>query len=162
MQQSSAAFEAVVAITDTVCSQHLNVEYAGLCRLAAEALARKRPSPLLQGRPDTWACGIVYAIGSVNFLFDPSQTPHVRAGNLCQLFGVSQRTGSAKSKAVMHALRIGLLDPRWTLPGRLADNPAVWMIQVNGLIADVRDLPLEVQQEAYRLGLIPYVPSACG
>jgi len=32
------------------------------------------------------------------------------------------------------------------------------MIQINGLIVDVRELPQDIQQEAYRLGLIPYVP----
>ena len=33
------------------------------------------------------------------------------------------------------------------------------MLSVNGYIMDVRDLPLDVQQEAARRGLIPYVPA---
>lgn len=37
-------------------------------------------------------------------------------------------------------------------------NPMAWMIQVNGLIADARRLPREVHEEAFREGLIPYVP----
>ena len=37
-------------------------------------------------------------------------------------------------------------------------NPLAWMIQVNGLIADARRLPREVQEEALRKGLIPYIP----
>jgi hypothetical protein len=32
------------------------------------------------------------------------------------------------------------------------------MIQVNGLLADARHLPREIQEEAYRKGLIPYIP----
>jgi hypothetical protein len=136
----------------------LDAEYGGLCCDLAETLARKRPSPLLRGRAETWACGIVYAIGSVNFLFDASQKPHIRAADLCQLFGVSQSAGSAKSKFICNALRIGPLEPRWTLRSRLAENPAAWMIQINGLIVDVRELPRDIQHEAYRLGLIPYVP----
>ena len=32
------------------------------------------------------------------------------------------------------------------------------MIQVNGLIADARHLPREIQEEAFRKGLIPYIP----
>jgi hypothetical protein len=57
---------------------------------------------------------------------------------------------------------IGLLltDPRWCLPSKLADNPLVWMIQVNGVLVDVRMMPREVQEEAYRIGLIPFVPPA--
>jgi hypothetical protein len=43
----SAAAE-VAAITDRVCAEHLDDEYAVLCRKATAALARKRPSPLLR------------------------------------------------------------------------------------------------------------------
>jgi hypothetical protein len=34
----------------------------------------------------------------------------------------------------------------------------VWLIQVNGLIVDARHMPRGVQEEAFRLGLIPYLP----
>jgi hypothetical protein len=40
----------------------------------------------------------------------------------------------------------------------MADNPVVWLIQVNGLIVDTRHMPRDVQEEAFRLGLIPYLP----
>ena len=33
------------------------------------------------------------------------------------------------------------------------------MIQVNGLIVDARHLPRDIQEEASRKGLIPYIPS---
>ncbi|MDZ8257440.1 DUF6398 domain-containing protein [Nostoc sp. ChiQUE01b] len=36
---------------------------------------RKRPSPLATGQAKSWACGIVHALGMVNFLYDSSQTP---------------------------------------------------------------------------------------
>ncbi len=36
----------------------------------AAALSRKRPSPLSTGRERSWAVGIIYALGQVNFLFD--------------------------------------------------------------------------------------------
>ena len=46
------------------------------------------------------------------------------------------------------------------LPSRLADNPLVWMVEVNGFVVDVRMIPRDVQEEAHRLGLIPFVPSS--
>ena len=52
-------YDTIVALTDRVCSEHLNEEYAALSRKAAAMLARKRPSPLLSGKPATWAAGIV-------------------------------------------------------------------------------------------------------
>lgn len=33
-----------------------------------------------------------------------------------------------------------------------------WMIEVNGLVVNARHLWREVQEEAYRKGLIPYIP----
>jgi hypothetical protein len=47
---------------------------------------------------------------------------------------------------------------RWTLPSKLYDNPFVWMLEVNGFMVDIRKAPLELQEEAFRLGLIPFVP----
>jgi hypothetical protein len=68
-------------MTDAFCQAHLNEEYAVLCRLLAEKLAAKRPSPLLRGKLETWACGIIRAVGWVNFLGDRSQSPHLNCRN---------------------------------------------------------------------------------
>jgi len=151
-------FDAIVALTDRFCREYLTDEYAQLARQASAALSRKRPSPLLQGRIATWACGIMYALGSVNFLFDRSQVPYLSASDLCDAFDVSKSTGAAKSKAVRDALGMFQMDPSWSLPSKLADNPMAWLIEVNGLAVDARTLPLELQEIAYKKGLIPYIP----
>jgi hypothetical protein len=153
-----ATFDAIVGLTDAFCQERLNAEYMQLSRQATAALCRKRPSPLQQGRLNTWACGIVYALGSVNFLFDRSQTPYLPGADLCEAFGISKSTGAAKAKAVRDALPTFHMDPNWTLPSRLADNPMVWMVQVNGLIVDARNLPLAFQEILYQKGLITYIP----
>ncbi len=62
------SYDAVVALTDAFCREHLDGEYEAMCRKLAGALARKRPSPLPSGKPETWACGIVRTIGWVNYL----------------------------------------------------------------------------------------------
>jgi hypothetical protein len=45
------------------------------------------------------------------------------------------------------------------LPSKLDRNPLAWMIMVNGFIVDARSMPREVQEIAYRKGLIPYLPN---
>ena len=45
------------------------------------------------------------------------------------------------------------------LQRRLADNPMVWMLQVNGLMVDIRRAPIELQQLAFEKGLIPFIPA---
>ena len=152
-------FQTIIKLTDAVCARHLNGEYASLARSLAAALARKRPSPILRGNPEIWACGILYALGSVNFLFDKSQSPHMRADELCAAFGVSQSSGSNKAKQIRDMLKMYQMDPNWCLPSMIDENPLVWILQVNGLMVDVRHMPREVQEIAYQKGLIPYIPA---
>jgi hypothetical protein len=64
-----------------------------------------------------------------------------------------------KGRLIMDMLGIGLLDPEYSRSDMLDQNPMVWMIQVNDLIVDARWLPEALQVEAWRRGLIPYVPA---
>jgi hypothetical protein len=155
-------YDELVSRTDAVCREHLNEEYAQLCRRLAAALCRKRPSPVTRGRSDSWACGIAYAIGSVNFLSDKSQTPHATMAELCGWFGVSPATGAAKAAEIRRTFKMHQMDPAWCLPSKLDDNPLAWFITVNGFPMDARYAPREVQEEALRLGLIPYLPRPRG
>jgi hypothetical protein len=41
----------------------------------------------------------------------------------------------------------------------LDQNPMVWMIRVDDLIVDLRWLPEDLQVQARRRALIPYVPA---
>ncbi len=149
----------IIGMIDQFCRERLNNEYAVLCRKLAEKLARKRPSPLLTGSPNGWASGIVRTVGWVNFLHDKSQTPSMRLGDIDGFFGISESSGSAKLAAIRKMLKLHPLDPNWTLPGRLMDNPMVWMLQVNGFMMDVRHAPRAVQEVAFSKGLIPYIPA---
>lgn len=49
--------------------------------------------------------------------------------------------------------------PDWSLPSMLDQNPLLWMLQVNGLIMDIRTAPRGAQAEACEAGLIPYIPA---
>ena len=116
-------YHSIGRLTDEFSASHLNDEYAMLARRMAAALARKQPSPLQSGNIETWACVILYTLGKINFLFDRTQVPHVRAEDLYSYFNVASSTGSAKGKVIRDRLRIKDLDPKWTLPSRLADHP---------------------------------------
>jgi hypothetical protein len=151
-------YHEIVALTDAMCQEKLNAEYALLSKELAATLARKRPSPLAGGQAKSWACGIVYTIGFVNFLFDKSQTPYLRADELCAWFGVAPNTGGNKARQIRDLLGVTQLDPQWTLPSMVDKNPMAWLVSVDGLVVDARSLPREMQEAAFRKGLIPYVP----
>jgi hypothetical protein len=121
-------FGAITTLTDSFCAKQLNEEYRALIHRVVANLARKRPSPLLNGKEDVWAAAVVHAVGRVNFLDDPSQDPHCKPKILYEFFGVAESTAQNKSSEIRAVLRMGPMSPEWTLPSRLADNPLVWLL----------------------------------
>jgi hypothetical protein len=158
-EEKDEVLHVILDLIDQFCKEHLNEEYAVLCRKLAEKLARKRPSPLLHGSPNAWASGIVRAVGGANFLHDKSQTPYMRSTDIDHYLGTSPSSGAAKLAAIRKMLKIHPMDHHWTLPSRMADNPLVWLVSVNGFMMDVRHAPREVQEIAFNKGLIPYIPA---
>lgn len=152
-------YDEITSISDSFSKEYLNEEYAEMARKMAATLARKRPSPLVNGQAKSWAAGILYMLGQVNFLFDKSQTPHLRADELCKKIGVSQQTASGRAQKIKQMLEIFQMHPDWTLPSRVDDNPTIWILMVNGYMVDIRSMPREVQVIAFEKGLIPYIPA---
>jgi Domain of unknown function (DUF6398) len=151
--------EDIIAITDLVCTKLLDAEYADLARQAVAKLARKRPSPLLSGRRGTWAAAVVYALGQVNFLFDPASEPCLTADELSVAFGVAKSTMGSKAKQVRDLLKMDYLTTEFMRADVVAKNPMVWFIEVDGMVMDSRSLPVEYQVVAFQRGYIPYIPA---
>jgi hypothetical protein len=151
-------FIEIATRTEDFCAKHLNGEYADVCRRLAHSMCDE-DSPVLKGKAASWACGIVYAAGRVNFLTDPSQDPHLTADQIAKRFGVSPATMHAKYRAISDGLDLIPLDPDFTIASRMESNPLIWMLQVNGLLVDIRACPREAQVVAYEQGLIPYFPA---
>jgi len=151
-------FTDLVKLTDVFCDRFLTAEYKELCRDMVVAVCQK-DSPVLKGKPDGWAAGIVYTLGRVNFLTDPSQTPHMKSNQIAEGFGVSMATMQSKTRIIWDGLDLMPFHPDWSLPSKLDNNPLVWMLKVNGFLMDIRHAPREAQVVAYAQGLIPYIPA---
>ena len=149
---------AIIEITDAFCLEHLDDHYAQLCRVAVGKLARKRPSPLLRGDLRIWASGIIYALGSNNFLFDPTQSPHLGAEQLSTLLEVKKTTMANKGRMVRDLLNITMFNTDFLVQGGPGTNPLIWYIEANGLLLDARRLSVETQEILVQKGLIPYAP----
>jgi hypothetical protein len=148
--------EQIFKLTDPLCAEHLDAEYSELVRKLVGKLARKRPSPLARGDLRIWAAAAIYTVGSVNFLFDRTQRPHMTSDDLSKLTGVPKSTLTNKAKLIRDVLRIGPLEPELCRRESLASHPTAWMIMVNGFIVDA--MPPDVQAEARQRGLIPDLP----
>lgn len=152
-------FREIVALTDTFCDARLNDEYRDLCRRCA-ADACEAAVPVGSGKAAGWAAGVIYSVAYANFLTsDPSQEFHTPPDELAKAVGVSPATMHSKAKAVRDALGIDRLDPHYSTRERNEDNPLNWILSVNGFLTDIRTAPRGAQEEAFRKGLIPYVPA---
>lgn len=148
----------LIEIIDQFCDNHLDHEYKEVCRELTLHVCQDG-SPVLRGKAASWAAGIIWSIGRVNFLYDPSFDPYLKQSEFAKLIGVSPATISAKSRIIWDALELIQLDPDFTVSSRLELNPLVWMLEIDGFILDIRLAPREVQEVAYQEGVIPYIPA---
>jgi len=68
----------LLEMTGMFCREYLDEDYKQLCAKLIGKMSRKRGVPFLSGRIEIWAAAVVYALGSINFLFDKSFKPYVR------------------------------------------------------------------------------------
>lgn len=144
--------EQVTTVTDEVCLEHLDAEYADLCRRVVGRLARKRPTPLARGSLRIWAAGVIDAVGRVNFLFDPSRPVHLTTDHLSGALDVKKTTMANKAALIRNTLKLTHFDAELTRRALLDSNPLTWLLGVGGLIVDARRMPESLQVEASRWG----------
>lgn len=154
-----ARYREITELTDALCDELLTDEYRMLCREMTAAICRKRPSPITSGTGILWAAGIAYTVGQINFLFDPTQNPHVTQQALCDALAQKRRSVHERSNLIMKLLKTQKADPKWWRPSNMGDNPFVWLVQTaSGIVVDARKMPIEFQREAFECGAIPYIP----
>ena len=152
-------YDVIAEMLDEFCKEYLDEEYDSLCKKVLAKLCRKRPSPLLKGHFNTWAAGIVYAVGAANFIFDRENKHYISAQDLADSFGISKSTASAKAAIIKKMFNIDIFNSEWTVPSQMESNPMAWMVSIDGFAIDARSLPLEYQRICYEKGLIPYIPA---
>jgi hypothetical protein len=106
----------------------------GLCKKLIDEMARKRTVPFLSGRMEIWAAAIVYALGSINFLFDKSFLPHATVDTLCSHFQVSKRTVAQKAKLIRDTFKLGYFDPEFSTERMIQNNPLARLTVVDGFL----------------------------
>lgn len=114
----------IIAITDRFCDEHLDEEFKGLCRDMAAVLCVEG-FPLTSGKAAGWAAGIVYSVGWVNFIGDPSQPYHMKSEDMASAMGVSPATLMNRARDIREGLGLIRIDPRWAIGAMLGRHPLV-------------------------------------
>jgi len=95
---------------------------------------------------EIWVAAIIYAIGSINFLFDKSFEPCVSAQDISDYFGTSKSTVSQKAKLIRDMFKMGHWDKEFSTTKMREDNPLSDLVMVDALMVSMRSLPLEIQE----------------
>lgn len=130
----------LIEMTGGFCDECLDEDYKQLCEKLIRKMSRKRNVPFLYGRIEIWAAATVYAIGSINFLFDKSFEPYATADDICNYFSTSKSTTSRKAKVIRDIFKLGYYDEEFSTTYMRDNNPFSNLVMVNGLIIDKQSL----------------------
>ena len=136
----------LIEMTVGFCDEYLDEEYKQLCEKLIRKMSRKRNVPFLSGRLEIWAAAIIHALGSINFLFDPSFEPYVSVGGIANYFGPSKSTVSQKAKVIREMFKMRYYDEEFSTTCMEESNPFSDLVMVNELIVDIKTLPPEIQE----------------
>lgn len=103
----------ILNILKEVCIDNLNEEYLFLAENLSREIFELNEFKLSKSKANSWACGIVHALGQKNGLFNTKSDINIKAQDFYKLFNVSSSTGLAKSKEVREL--INLDNEKWTL-----------------------------------------------
>lgn len=127
----------LIKMTSEFCKSHIDTEYEQLCKAMVEKMARKKSVPFVSGRIEIWAAAIVYAIGSINFLFDKSFKPYATTEQICDYFGVSKSTVGQKAKVIRNMFKMDYWISEFSTQKMINENPFSNLAMVNGYIVRI-------------------------
>jgi hypothetical protein len=132
----TAKIEKLIEMTAGFCDRYLDEDYKVLCENLIRKMSRKRVVPFLSGRIEIWAAAVIYAIGSINFLFDKSFKPYATPGDICNYFSTSQSTTSQKAKLIRDMFKMGYWDKEFSTHHMLESHPFKNLVMENGFIIE--------------------------
>jgi hypothetical protein len=135
----------LIEMTSEFCKRFLDEEYRNLCEKLIDKMARKRNVPFLSGRIEIWAAAIVYAVGSINFLFDKSFNPYATAEDICAHFVTTKSSTSQKAKIIRDMFKMDCWDQEFSTSHMQESNPLSNLVMVDGFLVDKSHLPPEIQ-----------------
>jgi hypothetical protein len=138
--------EQLLEMTRTFCSQKLNEDYAQLCDKLIKKLGRKRDVPFQRGKPEIWAAAVIYAIGSINFLFDKSFEPYLTPDQICDHFKTKTSTVSNKAREIKDMFNMGYFNPDFSTQRMKENNSMNQYVMIDGLFMPLDTLPVNLQK----------------
>ncbi len=145
-QETKLKQEKLIEMTNAFCTDKLDDDYLLLCEKLIRKLGRKREVPFQRGKLEIWAAAVVYAIGSLNFLFDKSFEPYMPATEISEYFGTKNSTVSNKAREIKEMFNLRHFDSEFSTEMMAANNPFDNYVMVDGFIVPLDTLPPDIQE----------------
>lgn len=136
----------LLEMTGIFCSQKLDDDYFQLCEKLIKKMGRKRDVPFKRGKLEIWAAAVIYAIGSINFLFDKSFEPYMTAQQISDDFGTKNSTVSNKAGQIREMFKLKMFDNEFSTNQMNETNPFNDLVMVDGLIVPISSIPENLQE----------------
>src|SRR5438105_13771150 len=135
-------------MTNDFCDHYLDQEYKALCEKLIRKMSRKKVVPFMSGRIEIWAAAVIYALGTINFLFDKSSQPYASTDDICGYFGTSKSTTSQKSKTIRDMFKLHYFDDEFGTAEMREKIPLASIAYLNGIPIHISALSPELQELA--------------
>ncbi|MCB0660873.1 MAG: hypothetical protein KDC04_08055, partial [Saprospiraceae bacterium] len=104
-------------------------------------LDERRSGLLRTGKPELWASAIVHTVGILNFLFDPTFEPMIKAEDISQYYEVNHTLMLSKSKFIREKEDLGLQSEEFLVENTKLNNPLKKYTVIGGIIVRKDDIP---------------------
>ena len=115
----------IAEMITSYCEDRFDDDFTDLCLHALQKLCRKRTEPMVTGRNNMWAAGIIYVIsqdcnmiGNNGNMLIGRPGYRLKSDDLCEALGVSKGGVSEKAKAIRKELAITQNKEEWLLPSQ--------------------------------------------
>lgn len=137
----------LIEMTNEFCDEKLDEDYKQLCEKLIKKLGRKRDVPFQRGRLEIWAAAVIYALGTVNFLFDKSFEPFITTEGISEYFGTKNSTVSNRARQIREMLKMDRFGSDFSTQLMEKMNPFNDYVMVDGLVMPMDVLPPHLQEK---------------
>jgi hypothetical protein len=136
----------IVDLVNSFCIQKLDEEYLTLSERLIKKIYTQDPNAFNRGKIEVWAGAIVYAIGSINFLFDKETQPYASATDFEDFFKAKKSSIANKARQIKEKFELYHFCNEFTTKHINSMNPFNDVVMVDGMMVPLTELPEHIQE----------------
>ncbi|KYK29907.1 MAG: hypothetical protein AYK19_19005 [Theionarchaea archaeon DG-70-1] len=137
----------LIKMTAEFCDTCLDDEYRQLSEKLIRKMARKRDVPFLYGRIEIWAAAVVYALGTLNFLFDKRFEPYIAPDDICSYFQTNLSTTYQKSKKIRDMFKLKYGNEEFTTRYVIENKYQFYLVMREEFSTKIKNLVKTIQEK---------------